>query len=178
MTRTSGARSATDFKTAQVTIAQRPTHKIKIGSLSLVARAPKIDVWRETMRMISKVDLARDLNEREELSGEEQAQLDALVTELADLDVLEEAIITGIEIIDEAGEIIAIKGGFLRRCFPKDDWLKIFREWKDDESDLDTDNLFHYARVLLETFGPWFSAREHSLGIPVSPKVKPIKAGK
>lgn len=167
------ARSATALATAATTTLERPTATVVIGSREYTARAPKIDVWREVTRMLSGLDLSKSLaakgNDRTE---DEQALLDDLLVELSDLDTLEAAVVTGREIRDETGAVIAIEGGFVRRCLTKEDWQSVWREWKDDDSDLDLDSLFILANTLQEHFEPWFRSREEAIGLPPTAPAK------
>lgn len=173
MTRTIAARSALVFNTADVVLPPRKTCKIKLGKTTLTAKAPKTDVWRDVTRMLSKLDLARDLaEENDPAKTDELAEL--LVDEdLANLDGLERAIITGVDLVDpETGETMAVQGGFLRQCMSPEDWEKVFREWKSPQSDLETEHLFLAARALQQEFESFFAEREQSVGLPASAKVK------
>jgi hypothetical protein len=163
------------FNTADVVVPQRPTCKIKLGEHTMTARAPKTDVWRDVTRMLSKLDLAKELADAGEDKTGELAVLLA-DEDLANLDKMETAIITGVDLVDpETGHVFAVQGGFLRQCLDPEDWRKVFLEWKTPTSDLDTEHLFLAARALQEEFQAWFSGKEQTVGLPKSPAVKPAR---
>lgn len=173
-TRTSAARSALVFSTADVAIPKRPTCKIQLGETVAMAKAPKVDVWRDVTRMLSKLDLARELADEPQPTADQTAELSNLLEdhELADLDAMEAAIITGVDIVDpDTGTVVAVQGGFLRQCLSKEDWRKVYLEWKDTDSDLDTEHLYLAARALQEEFADYFSNREQAVSLPKSPRV-------
>lgn len=172
---TGTARSATQFSTADVEVAERPTTTIKIGSKTYTARAPKFIVYRETVRLLSAVDLVRDLADVADRTDDEQAQLEALSGELADQDKLEEAIIYGQPVI-ENGQQVGLRGGWLRRSLTSDDWAAILAELHDDDSDLDIEHLYTAARHLQEAFGPWFENREAAIGLPSTKAAPPARS--
>lgn len=167
------ARSVIEISTGETAVPERPEAKIKIGSATYVVRAPKIDVWRETTALLAKIDLARELASEADLPPEDAAQRDALEIELSDLSRLEEAIIVGREIRDpETNALVRLDGGFLRRALSKEDWAKVYEEWKDDDSDLDLDTLFTVANLVQEHFSPWFAQRQNVTGLPEVSKPK------
>ncbi len=173
MTPSTRPRSATKFDSAAATPPSRPTTPIPIGSQTYIARAPKIDVWREVTKMLSTIDLVRTWDDDDRSAdASTEADYDALLVELADVDRLESAIVTGVTVVDDDGKPCGIEGGFLRRCLSKEDWAKVRAEWKDDDSDLDLDHLFTAARNLQDAFSDWFQGREAAMGIP-SAEVKP-----
>jgi hypothetical protein len=167
------------FNTDDVVIEKRPQGKIKIGSGTYTVTAPKTDVWRETFALLSKVDLARELVADSNLDPEDAAQRDALLLELADVDRLEEAIITGrVEYDGPSGTTVGIKGGFLRRALGEQQWEKVRAEWKDDASDLDLDALFKIADIIQDGFGDWYVQRQNITGLPEAPKAQRASARK
>lgn len=162
------------FISSDVPITPRPTVDIEIGSQVYRAKAPKLDVWRQTTQMMSQVDRAVDLAAADTLSTDEETELDTMLVTLSDLNRMEEAIITGVYVRNEAGEV-RLQGGFLRRCLTPEGWASVEKEWNEDDSDLDTDHLFHIARLLQDAFEAWFAERENVMGLPPSPKPKPAK---
>lgn len=165
-------RSATQFATSDVPVPERPTTKIQIGSRTYVARAPKTDVYREAMAIISKIDYAKALTkarEEGELDEQEERELDSLALELADYATTIQAIITGQDVADGQGHVV-LRGGWLRRCLPADDWQAVWEEWHDDDSDIDSDYLIGVATRLQEVFQPWFEAKMAAVGLPIAPK--------
>lgn len=175
---TTTARSATTFSTATVTVPARPTATVHIGTLEVHARAPKVDVWREVTAMLAKLDLLRELTEAgEDTTAEQEAQLVELRLELSDLDAMEKALITGVEYHDDAGTLLMIEGGFLRRCMSAEDWQAVWAEWHDDDSDVDINYLFEVVNQLREGFQSYFEARHEAVGLPV-PEGPKSRSGK
>lgn len=172
MTRNSGtATSPVQFISSDAPISPRPSVDVQIGTGVYRARAPKLDVWRQTTQMLANVERLNDLTESEQLSDAEKGELDTLLVTLSDLRILEEAILTGVYVRNEGGEVF-IQGGFLRRCLTPEDWEAVQKEWRDDQSDLDTDHLFGIAYKIQDAFESWFEERENTMGLPSSPKVK------
>lgn len=178
----SPARSVTAFKTASVSAPQRPTGEIAIAGQLYAVRAAKTDVYRECAEMMAKINLAKLLaTEREEkgLDAESEEQLTELHMQLRDYDATMEAIVSGREIFDEAGTLIEIKGGFLRRCMTAQDWATLRAQWKNDDSDVDSDMLIEAANHVAEMFSDWFEARQSAIGLPATQKPvrrKPMQA--
>jgi hypothetical protein len=169
---TQQTRSATTFTTADVVMPERPTSKVRIGSRTYIARAPKTDIYREAMAMISKIDYAKALNKAREagdLDEQEERELDSLDLELADYDSTVRAIVSGEDVIDSEGRTM-LRGGWLRRCLSPQDWQSVRAEWEDDNSEVDSDYLIRVATRLQETFQPWFEAKMSAVGLPAVPK--------
>lgn len=175
MTRTSGTpTSPVQFISSDVPIPVRVSVDVQIGTQVYRAQAPKLDVWRQTTQMLAQVERLNDLAAADDLTEEEAGELDSLLVTISDLRRLEEACITGTYVRNEAGEVF-LQGGFLRRCLTPESWTSVEKEWRDDQSDLDTDHLFHIARLLQDAFEASFTERESVMGLPASPKVKSPK---
>jgi hypothetical protein len=159
------------FVSSDLPIAPRPSVDVQIGTGVYRAQAPKLDVWRQTTQMLSDVDRLNDLAESEQLSDDEKTELDTLLVTLSDLRRLEEAVLTGVHVRNEAGEVF-LQGGFLRRCLTPESWEAVEKEWRNDQTDLDVDHLFNIAYKLQAAFEAWFDEREDSMGLPSSPKIK------
>jgi hypothetical protein len=173
-------RSASQFATGDVPVPERPTTQIQIGSRSYTARAPKTDVYREAMTIISKIDYAKALNKAREdgdLDEQEARELDSLALELADYDTTLQAIVTGQDMVDPQGRVV-LRGGWLRRCLSREDWDAVWAEWHDDDSDIDADYLIGVATQLQDVFQPWFEAKMAAVGLPVVPKPTRKRAGR
>jgi hypothetical protein len=167
------------FDTDDIVIEKRPQAKIKIGKGTYIVTAPKTDVWRETFALLSKVDLAKELVADSNLDADDEAMRDALLLELADVDKLEEAVITGRTECDPGtGSPIGVRGGFLRRALGEEQWTQVRAEWKDDGSDLDLDTLFEIANRVQEGFGDWYRDRQNLTGLPEAPKAERPSARK
>lgn len=167
--------STTVIDTSDVPVRQRPTAKIRIGSKTYLVRAPKLDAMREVVSMLGKIDLAKELAAAEDITPEEEKQFDALVVEVGDSLKLEEAIITGCPILDpQTGEVMGLRGGYLRRCLSPEDWASVQAEWLDDDSDIDRDYLFGVARKLQDAWNAWLIESEAASELP--PVTKPTRA--
>jgi hypothetical protein len=160
-----GPRSATVIDTSDVVVETRPTAKIKIGSGTYVVTAPKMDVWRDTTKLLAFADRSQELRAADNLSEEELAELETVKVVVGELDRMVSAIITGQNGIDEDGEMV-LRGGFLRRCLSHEDWQKVKQEWNDHNSGVDADYLLRIARKIQEQFSPWFEERGAALGLP------------
>lgn len=161
------------FDTDSVVTEKRPQGKIKIGTGTYTVTAPKTDVWRETYALLSKVDLAKELVADSNLDPDDEAMRDALLLELADVEMLEEAVVTGRTEYDPgSGLPIGIKGGYLRRALGEEQWAKVRAEWKDDQSDLDLDTLFAIANIVQDGFSDWYRQRQNLTGLPEVPKAE------
>lgn len=175
------ARNVIQFNTDDVVISKRPEGRIKIGKGTYTVTAPKTDVWRETFALLSKVNLAKELVADKDLDADDEAMRDALLLELADVEKLEEAVITGRPEYDTgSGEpvVIGIKGGFLRRALGEQQWAKVRAEWKDDASELDLDALFTIANIVQDGFSDWYRERQNITGLPEVPKAERPSARK
>lgn len=173
------ARNVIQFDTSSVVTEKRPQGKIKIGTGTYTVTAPKTDVWRETYTLLSKVDLAKELVADSNLDPEDEAMRDALLLELADVEMLEEAVVTGRTEYDPgSGLPIGIKGGYLRRALGEEQWATVRAEWKNDQSDLTLDALFAIANIVQEGFGDWYRERQNLTGLPEAQKAERPSARK
>lgn len=169
--------NADEFLVEDIPLMARPEATITIGSRVYTARAPKVDVFREVSAMIDHVEYIRELSDAEDLSDEEARELEVATVTAKQLNMLTAAAIVGKDIVDEHGTVIAREGGFLRRCLSAEDWELVYREWKDDDSDVDHNTLFIAARKLQLAFKDYFLQKEKAAGLPSS-EPKPRKARK
>ena len=145
----------------------RPTGKITIGGRTYEVRAPKFQVWWDTVRMLEGNELGGAAVERlaaeaEKLSPAEQRELLEQASYMASFEAMQVAVIYGIE-DPVTGRV---RGGFLRQCMTKDDWRVLADDIDDSESEVDLPDLYQAALTVQQLFQPWFTARADGMGLP------------
>lgn len=149
----------------------RPTTTITIAGRSYTARAPKVTVWFDALRMVEAQQighkaLARLEAERETLSDAEQQELLEAANVSPSMDQLQAALISGS--VDFASG--RLKGGLLRRSLSAEEYAELEALLDDDDSDVDITDLYDGATQIREAFTQWFEERCSGMGLGV-PKV-------
>jgi hypothetical protein len=159
--------SAATFHAEDVVAPARPTGKITIGGRTYEVRAPKFQVWWDTVRMLEGNELGgaaveRLAEEAEKLTPAEQRELLEQAAYMASFESMQVAVIYGIE--DRATG--HVRGGFLRQCMTRADWRVLADDIDDPESEVDLPDLYQAALTVQQLFAPWFTARADSMGLP------------